>query len=75
MPIHCCTSASSIFSIFWKLVVMQVDGRPRLTEEKAREKEVVMDNQRQRQHLDSSSLGCCSDVVQAEDPAADEAEE
>ena len=55
---------------------MQVDGRPRLTEEKAREKEVAMDNnQRQRQHLDSSSLGCCSDVVQTEDPAADEAEE
>ena len=55
---------------------MQVDGRPRPTEEKAHEEEVVMDNnQRQRQHLDSSSLGCCSDVVQAEDPAADEAED
>jgi len=51
---------------------MQVDGQPRLTEEKTR---VVMDNQQQRQHLDSSSLGCCSDVVQAEDPAADEAED
>jgi hypothetical protein len=43
-----------------------------LTEETHGE-EVVMDNQ--RQHLDSSSLGCCSDVVQAEDPAADEAED
>ena len=54
---------------------MQVDGRPRLTEEKTREKEVVMNNRRQRQHLDSSSLGCCIEVVQAEDPAAGEAEE